>query len=151
MNRKVRTIGAAAMFAALIGFAAGCSSSPPGSGSPSATGPATSAAAATGPVSSAPASTASAGASAPAGPATASASASAAGFVGIVEPFDPGHPARTEPAPADCYSQPSTASIEECFQITTENTDAAIDAVQQAPGWRPAGRSASSPSTAGAV
>ena len=60
MNRKVRTIGAAAMFAALIGFAAGCSSSPPGSGSPSATGPATSAAAATGPVSSAPASTASA-------------------------------------------------------------------------------------------
>ena len=132
MNRKVRTIGAAAMFAALIGFAAGCSSSPPGSGSPSATGPATSAAAATGPVSSAPASTASAGASAPAGPATASASASAAGFVGIVEPFDPGHPARTEPAPADCYGQPSTASIEECFEITTENTDAAIDAVQQA-------------------
>jgi hypothetical protein len=125
MNRKERTIGAAAMraavFAALIGLAAGCSSSPPGSGSPSATGPATSAAAAT-----APASTASAGM------ATASASASAAGFVGIVEPFDPGHPARTEPAPANCYSQPSTASIDECFEIRTENTDAAIDAVQQA-------------------
>jgi uncharacterized protein YecT (DUF1311 family) len=64
--------------------------------------------------------------------ATASASASAAGFVGIVEPFDPGHPARTEPAPADCYSQPSTASIDQCFEIRTENTDAAIDAVQQA-------------------
>ena len=99
MNRKVRTIGAAAVraavFAALIGLAAGCSSSPPGSGNPSATGPATSAAAATAPVSSAPASTASASASAPAGTATASASASAAGFVGIVEPFDPGHPART--------------------------------------------------------
>ena len=136
MNRKVRTIGAAAVraavFAALIGLAAGCSSSPPGSGNLSATGPATSAAAATAPVSSAPASTASASASAPAGTATASASASAAGFVGIVEPFDPGHPARTEPAPADCYSQPSTASIDECFEIRTENTDAAIDAVQQA-------------------
>jgi uncharacterized protein YecT (DUF1311 family) len=141
MNRKERTIGAAAVraavFAALIGLAAGCSSSPPGGGSPPATGPASSAAAATAPASiapasTAPASTASASASAPAGTATASASASVAGFVGIVEPFDPGHPARTEPAPADCYSQPSTASIDECFEIRTENTDAAIDAVQQA-------------------
>jgi uncharacterized protein YecT (DUF1311 family) len=141
MNRKLRTVGAtavrAAVFAALIGLAAGCSNSPSGSGNPSATGPATSAAAATAPVSPAPvspapASAASASASAPAGTATASASASAVGFVGTVEPFDPGHPARTEPAPADCYSQPSTASIDECFEIRTENTDAAIDAVQQA-------------------
>ena len=59
-------------------------------------------------------------------------SASPAGFVGIVEPFDPGHPARTGPAPADCYGQPSTASIDQCFATRTENTDAAIDAVQQA-------------------
>jgi uncharacterized protein YecT (DUF1311 family) len=130
MNRKERTIGAAAVraavFAGLIGLAAGCSTSPPGSGSPSAAAPASSAAAATAPASSAPVS------SAPVSTATASASASAAGFVGIVEPFDPGHPARTEPAPADCYRQPSTASIDQCFEIRTENTDAAIDAVQQA-------------------
>jgi uncharacterized protein YecT (DUF1311 family) len=131
MNRKETTIGAAAvrtaLFAALIGLAAGCSSSPSGSGSPSATDPASSAAAAT-----APGSTASASAPAPVSTTIASASAAAAGFVGIVEPFDPGHPARTEPAPADCYSQPSTASIDQCFEIRTENTDAAIDAVQQA-------------------
>jgi uncharacterized protein YecT (DUF1311 family) len=122
MNRKETTIGAAAvrtaLFAALIGLAAGCSSSPSGSGSPSATDPASSAAAAT-----APGSTASASAPAPVSTTIASASAAAAGFVGIVEPFDPGHPARTEP---------STASIDQCFEIRTENTDAAIDAVQQA-------------------
>jgi uncharacterized protein YecT (DUF1311 family) len=125
MNRKEKAIGAAAVraavFAALIGLAAGCSSSSPGSASPPATAPASSAAGATAAAATAAASTVAASASAP-----------AAGFVGIVETFDPGHPARTEPAPADCYSQPSTASIEQCFETTTENTDAAIDAVQQA-------------------
>ena len=124
MNRKEKAIGAAAMLAALIGLLAGCGSASPGSSaSPPATTP-VSTAAATGP--------ASANAPGSASPsASASASASAAGFVGIVEPFDPGHPARTEPAPADCNNQPSTASIEQCFETRTENTDAAIDAVQQ--------------------
>jgi uncharacterized protein YecT (DUF1311 family) len=61
-----------------------------------------------------------------------SASASAAGFAGIVEPWDPGHPARTQTAQADCASQPSTAAIEQCYETKTENTDAEIDAVQQA-------------------
>jgi uncharacterized protein YecT (DUF1311 family) len=148
MNKKEKAIAAttvrAAVFAALIGLAAGCSSSPPGSGSPSATAPPSSAAAATAPASAAAASASAPAGMATAGPATASASASAAGFVGMVEPFDPGHPARTEPAPADCYSQPSTASIDECFETRTENTDAAIDAVQQAryDAASPAGRAA---------
>jgi uncharacterized protein YecT (DUF1311 family) len=59
-------------------------------------------------------------------------SQSAARFTDIVEPFDPGHPARSRPAPASCGSQPSTLAIEECYQARTENTDAAIDAVQRA-------------------
>ena len=123
MNRTKRAIGAAAartaVFAALVALAAGCNSASSSSGgSPPATTPA----------STAPASTvASAGGSASAGP-----SASAAGFVSIVEPWDPGHPARTQTARADCYRQPSTASIEQCFETNTENTDAEIDAVQQA-------------------
>jgi uncharacterized protein YecT (DUF1311 family) len=114
MNRTKTITGAAvraAVFAALIGLAAGCNTSPSSS---SASPPTTT-----------PASTATASASA-------GTSAGAAGFVGIVEPWDPGHPARPETAPADCYSQPSTVDIEQCFQANTENTDAQIDAVQQA-------------------
>jgi uncharacterized protein YecT (DUF1311 family) len=67
-------------------------------------------------------------------PATASGTATAAaatGFVPIVEPFDPGHPARTRPAPAKCDQQ-TTVAIEQCFETRTENTDVAIDAVQLA-------------------
>jgi uncharacterized protein YecT (DUF1311 family) len=62
----------------------------------------------------------------PSGRATA---AAATGFVPIVEPFDPGHPARTRPASARC-DQTSTLAIEKCFETRTENTDAAINAVQ---------------------
>ena len=54
----------------------------------------------------------------------------AASFVSIVEPFDPGHPARTEPAPASCGSQPTTLAIEQCYQTKTENVDAEIDVAQ---------------------
>jgi uncharacterized protein YecT (DUF1311 family) len=98
----------AALFAGVISLAAGCGSSSPGSGAgtPATTPPG-------GTTSSAPA-------------------ASVAGFVDIVEPFDPGHPARIRPAPASCGSQSSTLTIEECYQTKTENTDAEIDAVQQA-------------------
>ena len=64
----------------------------------------------------------------PSGTATA---AAATGFVPIVEPFDPGHPARTRPAPANC-NQTATAAIEKCFETRTENTDVVIDAVQLA-------------------
>ena len=120
MNRKQTAIGAVApaVLAALIGLAAGCgSASSSSSGSPSAT---------------TPAGTAVAGGSAAAGTAIASASASAAGFAGIVEPWDPGHPARTHTVPAVCASQLSTAAIEQCYETKTENTDAEIDAVQQA-------------------
>jgi uncharacterized protein YecT (DUF1311 family) len=64
----------------------------------------------------------------PSGTATA---AAAIGFVPIAEPFDPGHPARTRPAPASC-DQATTLAIEKCFETRTENTDAAINAVQLA-------------------
>ena len=61
---------------------------------------------------------------------TVSAAAAAASFVSIVEPFDPGHPARTEPAPASCSGQSSTIGIERCYQTKTENVDAQIDVAQ---------------------
>jgi uncharacterized protein YecT (DUF1311 family) len=60
---------------------------------------------------------------------SATATAEAAAFVPIVEPFDPGHPARIRPAPASC-DQATTLAIEQCFEIKTENTDAAINGVQ---------------------
>jgi uncharacterized protein YecT (DUF1311 family) len=53
-------------------------------------------------------------------------------FVPIVEPFDPGHPARTEKNPGNCGQKQTTIGIEFCFDTKTENTDAAIDAVQLA-------------------
>jgi uncharacterized protein YecT (DUF1311 family) len=66
-------------------------------------------------------------------PAAAGGTASAAdSFVSIVEPFDPGHPARTEPAPASCGSQSSDLEIERCYQAKTENADVQIDAAQSA-------------------
>jgi uncharacterized protein YecT (DUF1311 family) len=62
---------------------------------------------------------------------TGTANASSASLVTpIVEPFDPGHPARTESAPASCAGQTSTIAIEQCYDTRTENVDAAIDAVQ---------------------
>jgi uncharacterized protein YecT (DUF1311 family) len=64
--------------------------------------------------------------------ATARASAAAAAFTPIVEPFDPGHPARTKPAPASCAGQPSTLAIEQCYEARTEDADTSIDAVQLA-------------------
>jgi uncharacterized protein YecT (DUF1311 family) len=57
--------------------------------------------------------------------------AAAASFVSIVEPFDPGHPARTETAPASC-GQGSTLVIEKCYETMTENVDAEIDTAQSA-------------------
>jgi uncharacterized protein YecT (DUF1311 family) len=59
------------------------------------------------------------------------ATTSAAAFTPIVEPFDPGHPATSKPAPASC-GQSSTLAIEQCYEARTENADAAIDAVQLA-------------------
>ena len=67
-----------------------------------------------------------------AGAAVRSPSAGAVAFVPIVEPFDPGHPARTEPNPGNCYAQESTVGIEQCFDTKTENTDTRIDAAQLA-------------------
>ena len=55
-----------------------------------------------------------------------------ASFVSIVEPFDPGHPARAEPAPASCGGQSTAIEIERCYQAKTENVDAQIDVAQSA-------------------
>ncbi len=60
------------------------------------------------------------------------ASAATASFVGIVEPFDPDHPARTEAAPASCGGQSTDLEIERCYQTKTENVDAQIDVAQSA-------------------
>jgi uncharacterized protein YecT (DUF1311 family) len=67
-----------------------------------------------------------------AGAAVRAASAGKPAFVPIVEPFDPGHPARTEPNPGNCAARQSTVGIEQCFDTKTENTDARIDAAQLA-------------------
>jgi uncharacterized protein YecT (DUF1311 family) len=99
---------------ALVGLAAGCSSSSSGN---SASPPATASAAA---ASTTAASTA-----------AASASVAAPGFADIVEPWDPGHPARSQTAPADCGGQPSTLAVEQCYEAKTESADATIDTVQQ--------------------
>jgi uncharacterized protein YecT (DUF1311 family) len=53
-------------------------------------------------------------------------------FVNIVEPFDPGHPARAESAPASCGGQSTAIEIERCYQAKTENVDAQIDVAQSA-------------------
>jgi len=125
MRRTDTAIGAvaarAAVLAAVVGLAAGCSgSSSAGSASPPATTPASTAS--TGTTSASPASTNSA---------AASASVAAAAFADIVEPWDPGHPARSQTAPADCGAQLSTMAIEQCYEAKTESADARIDAVQQ--------------------
>jgi uncharacterized protein YecT (DUF1311 family) len=64
--------------------------------------------------------------------ASATSAASAAGFVYIEEPWDPGHPARPVSSPANCSSESSTLTIEQCFTAQAETTDVTIDAVQLA-------------------
>jgi uncharacterized protein YecT (DUF1311 family) len=82
------------------------------------------------------------GTSSPAATTTAS-PAAVAPFVSIVEPFDPGHPARVETAPDTC-DQGSTLAIEKCYEANTENLDAQINAAQAATYAKadPAGRTA---------
>jgi uncharacterized protein YecT (DUF1311 family) len=93
-------------FAALIGLAAGCSSSSSSSSSGSTA------------------------TTSPSSPPSAHAT-SAPPFAAIVEPFDPGHPAEAKSAPADCASQSSTLAIVQCYENQTETADAQIDTVQQ--------------------
>ena len=106
-----RGLARVALSAAVIAALAAC-----GSGS------ATTSLAPSAPVS--PSATAAPGASA-----TGSAGATAA-FAPIVEPFDPGHPALSRPAPASCGGQAPAAAARQCSEARTENADAAIDAVQ---------------------
>lgn len=113
--------GAAVISTAVIAGLAGCGSSA-GSASGSST-PASSASTASGAAAATPSGTAAA---------TTSASAAAASFTPIVEPFDPGHPARTKSAPGSCGGQQSTLAIEQCYEARTEDADTSIDAVQLA-------------------
>jgi len=99
-----------AVLAVLVGLAAGCSSS---SSASSANSPTTTPASTT--------ATSTAGGS----------SSVSAAFASIVEPWDPGHPARSQAASADCGGQQSTLAIEQCYEAKTENADAKIDVVQQ--------------------
>ena len=72
------------------------------------------------------------GASASSPAATGTGTAAIASFVPIVEPFDPGHPARVESAPDTCGGQSTTLAIEKCYETNTENLDAEINAAQAA-------------------
>jgi uncharacterized protein YecT (DUF1311 family) len=102
------------MSAMAVGVLAGCS----GSSSSSASGGATQIASASGGASGTPT-------------ASASSTAPAAAFVPIVEPFDPGHPARAITTPASCGRLGSTLAIEKCYEDKAETYDAQIDLVQQ--------------------
>jgi uncharacterized protein YecT (DUF1311 family) len=104
----------AAIAAALIGILAACGGSGPAS------------------TSQAPAAPAAVTPSATAPGAGAAASAGATAFVPIVEPFDPGHPARSRPAPSTCGGQATAPAVRQCYEAKTENADAAIDTVQLA-------------------
>ena len=119
---RITVLAWVAVGVAVIGALAGCSGSAAPSGSSAPTATAGAAATSSGTSSG----TASASASG-----TASAVAAAA-FVPIAEPFDPGHPAKTKPAPGSCGGQSSTLAIEQCFETQTENADVAIDRVQLA-------------------
>ena len=99
------------MSAVAVGVLAGCSSSSSPAG-----GVATQGASAPGSVSSTP---------------TASATTPAAAFAPIVEPFDPGHPARDLSTPPSCGTLSTTLAIEKCYEDKTETYDAQIDLVQQ--------------------
>jgi uncharacterized protein YecT (DUF1311 family) len=99
-----RYLARAVAFAALIGLAAGCGTSSSSSGSSG---------------------------NSPSAQPTISDAKTAPAFAPIVEPFDPGHPARTRTGPADCGSQSSTLAIVQCYEIKAENADAQIDAIQQ--------------------
>jgi uncharacterized protein YecT (DUF1311 family) len=65
-------------------------------------------------------------------PASSPSASSPAAFAGIVEPFDPGHAARTAPDPGNCGNQQTTLGMEQCYETKTENADAKIDAAQLA-------------------
>jgi uncharacterized protein YecT (DUF1311 family) len=102
------------MSAMAVGVLAGCG----GSSSSSSSGGATQIASASGSASGTPT-------------ASASSTASAAAFAPIVEPFDPGHPARAITTPASCGSLGTTLAIEKCYEDKAETYDAQIDLVQQ--------------------
>jgi uncharacterized protein YecT (DUF1311 family) len=113
-------LAVAAVSAAAIGMLAGCggsSGSTAGSATQASTGTASAAAASSG---------------AATGTAASGAPSTAAAFVPITEPFDPGHPAGAKSAPANCGSQDTTLAIEQCYEARTESADAAIDAARQA-------------------
>jgi uncharacterized protein YecT (DUF1311 family) len=102
------------MSAAAIGVLAGCGSSASSASSAGGGGTHSPSAPASGTASSATAT-----------------SSPAAAFQPIVEPFDPGHPARKVSYPATCDGLTSTLDIVQCFEHMTESWDAEIDLTQQ--------------------
>jgi len=107
-----------------IGLLAGCSGASSSAGAGATQGTTATATTAAGPSTAAGSSTAASSPSASPG--------TAAAYVPITEPFDPGHAARAKAGPADCASQQATLAIEQCYENKTETADAAIDAAQQA-------------------
>ena len=107
-------VTALAISAVALGVLAGC-----GSGSSSSAGGSTRSTSAS-----------SSGTASPAAAGTGTSTTSAA-FEPIVEPFDPGHAARSLTSPASCGSQSTTLAIEQCYENKTESWDAEIDNVQQ--------------------
>jgi len=116
-------VALAAASAVGIGLLAGCSPANSSSGTGATQGTTATASAASSNSATAPAASATVTMTAP---------SSTTAFVPITEPFDPGHPARTTPGPANCASQQTTLAIEQCYEDKTETADAAIDAAQQA-------------------
>ena len=100
------------MSAMAVGVLAGCSSSSsPAGGSPTQSAPAPGSASST--------------------PAASATTTPAAAFAPIVEPFDPGHPARAVTTSANCGSLGTTLAVEKCYEDKAETYDAQIDLVQQ--------------------
>ncbi len=115
-----RGLATAAVSVAAIGLLAGCrGSSAPAAGSTTAAGGAAATASVAG--------TVAAGTGA-----TATAASSAVAFIPVTEPFDPGHPARSMSAPANCGAQQTTLAMEQCYENKTETADAAADSVRRA-------------------
>ncbi len=116
-------VALAAISAIGIGLLASCTTASSSTGTSATQGTSATASAAGSDSATAPATSATVTMTAPSG---------ATAFVPITEPFDPGHPARTTPGPADCASQQTTLAITQCYEGKTETADAAIDAAQRA-------------------
>lgn len=109
----------AAVSAIGVGVLAGCSGSGSSTGSSATPGTTATASGASSNSATAPA-------------ATVTAPPSTIAFVPIIEPFDPGHPARTRQAGADCPGDQYTLATAQCYHDMAEAQDVQTDATLQA-------------------